>query len=243
MQIEDLGQEIKHMTVADIAIRTGKTERYVKTYMTRNSLHCLDYNGAARKAASLQRIEQEKRVSKTEKPIPVRTVLPAYDAIAANKKESNSLFTAVSLIYGAIWLGLSIWGFKVNGGAFFLFWILMSFGLFMASLMTWGSLSDSAEKKSIEKMPESERNSYLRIKAAEREALNKMRENSMAMERYGAINANLICPHCQTKGKVRSKSVEEITKTKVVPVIGNNIKSRRRVTQIHCDNCDITWNA
>lgn len=241
MDIKDLGQELKEMTVADIASKTNKTERYVKAHLTRNGIYCLDYNGAVRKAAALKRLEEEKTNSKVLEREGAVSVIPTYISIAENKKQSDSLFASISLAYGVIWLVLSIWGFKVNGGGFFLFWMLMSFGFFMANMMTWASLSDSAEKRSLEMMSESQRASYLKVKASERETFNRIRESAMARDRYGLVNENLICPHCQTKGQVRTKSVEEITKTKVVPIIGNNIKSRRGVTQAHCDNCKITW--
>ncbi len=47
--IAELG-DITKLTVADIAAKTGKTERGIKTTLTRRGLVAADYNGAAKKA-------------------------------------------------------------------------------------------------------------------------------------------------------------------------------------------------
>ncbi len=61
----------------------------------------------------------------------------------------------------------------------------------------------------------------------------------------GIINEHLICPHCQTKGTVRAKSVSrtETSTGKVGGIVKTNIKSRttKQVTQHHCDKCGTTW--
>lgn len=54
-------------------------------------------------------------------------------------------------------------------------------------------------------------------------------------------SSNLVCPHCQMKGGVSSTFGEEVFKTKVVPIIGNTIKTRKNVTKMHCSNCDTEW--
>lgn len=245
MDIKDLGQEIKQLTVAEIAAKTEKSERYVKTYLTRNGVSCLDYDGEAKKAAAIQRLaEEEQRATaqrekrETEK----QAGQTALSAMADNQKESDSLFTTISILYGAVWFGLTVWGFSANGAAFFLLWLLMSFGFFMACMMTWSSLSDSAEKNRLSKMSKSERDLYTARKNSIRAAQNEIIAKHRAIDMYGLPNVNLVCPHCQTKGSVRSKSAEEVTSTRVVPIIGNNIKARKKVTQMHCDNCDTTWN-
>jgi hypothetical protein len=245
MDIKDLEHEIKQLTVAEIAAKTEKSERYVKTYLTRNGVSCLDYDGEAKKAAAIQRLaEEEKRAAaqREKREAEKRSGQTAASAMIANEKESDSLFTTVSVLYGLVWFGLTLWGFSANGAAFFLFWLLMSFGFFMASMMTWSSLSDSAEKNRLNRMSSIEQSLYTARKDAVRAAQNEILARHRAIDRYGLPNANLVCPHCQTKGSVRSKSAEEVTSTKVIPIIGNNIKARKMVTQMHCDNCDTTWN-
>jgi len=245
MDIKDLEQELKQLTVAEIAAKTEKSERYVKTYLTRNGVSCLDYDGGARKAAAIQRLaeEEQRAASQREKrQAEKQSGQTASSAMLANQKESDSLFTTVSVSYGVVWFGLTVWGFSANGAAFFLLWLLMSFGFFMASMMTWSSLSDGAEKNRLSRLSASEQDLYTARKDAMRVAQNEMLARHRAIDMYGLPNANLVCPHCQTKGSVRSKSAEEVTSTRVVPIIGNNIKARKKVTQMHCDNCDTTWN-
>lgn len=61
----------------------------------------------------------------------------------------------------------------------------------------------------------------------------------------GAINEHLICPHCQTQGTVRAKSV---TRTiAYTGTVGGIVKSGTKsvavthATQHHCDKCGTTW--
>jgi hypothetical protein len=62
---------------------------------------------------------------------------------------------------------------------------------------------------------------------------------------YGPINGNLICPHCQTKGKVHMKRVSRVTTStgKVGGILKTNTKSTLTtvVTQHNCDQCNSTW--
>lgn len=48
--IEALGDDISHMTVAEIAKAADKTERGIKTLLTRRGIKVADYDGAAKKA-------------------------------------------------------------------------------------------------------------------------------------------------------------------------------------------------
>lgn len=48
--IEALGAKVATMTVAEVATATGKTERGIKTALTRRGLSVLDYDGAAKRA-------------------------------------------------------------------------------------------------------------------------------------------------------------------------------------------------
>lgn len=48
--IEALGADIAKMTVAEVATATGKTERGIKTTLTRRGISVADYDGAAKRA-------------------------------------------------------------------------------------------------------------------------------------------------------------------------------------------------
>jgi hypothetical protein len=69
---------------------------------------------------------------------------------------------------------------------------------------------------------------------------------------YGQINSMMVCPHCQTKGKIRTKSVKQkkgISGGKAVAglmtvglsLFAVGLSRKEKVTQAHCDNCDSTW--
>lgn len=77
--------------------------------------------------------------------------------------------------------------------------------------------------------------------------------NSLSEEtKYGKLNAALICPHCQTKGRVRTKWVDEAAGISGPKAIGaaatgglsllvTGISRKRQVTRAHCGNCTSTW--
>lgn len=65
-------------------------------------------------------------------------------------------------------------------------------------------------------------------------------------------NPNLVCPHCQTKGKVRTEQVKKkkgISGGKATAAIftlgwsllATGLAKKDRVTKAHCDNCGMTW--
>lgn len=65
-------------------------------------------------------------------------------------------------------------------------------------------------------------------------------------------NPELICPHCQVKGKIRTKFVEQkkgISGGKAVGAImtaglsmlATGLSRKEKVTEAHCDNCNSTW--
>ena len=53
--IEALGASIAEMTVAEIATKTDKTERGIKTTLTRRGIKVKDYDGAAKKAKATEK--------------------------------------------------------------------------------------------------------------------------------------------------------------------------------------------
>jgi len=62
---------------------------------------------------------------------------------------------------------------------------------------------------------------------------------------YGAININLVCPHCQSKGLVRTRESTKTIKTRVnsIPAkaIGLGTNTEMAVTALRCDNCNMSW--
>ena len=62
---------------------------------------------------------------------------------------------------------------------------------------------------------------------------------------FGPINDMLICPHCQTKGRVHVKQMSKIVTSigKVGGVLKTDTTSSTTTiaTQHHCDQCTSTW--
>lgn len=58
---------------------------------------------------------------------------------------------------------------------------------------------------------------------------------------YGVINPALKCPHCDERGKVRTRIGTSTTVTKLNWVILGRNKTTTNVTKFHCDNCGIDW--
>lgn len=70
--------------------------------------------------------------------------------------------------------------------------------------------------------------------------------------KWGPINPAIICPHCQTRGKVRTKPVDRkkgISGGKAVgglltggiSLLATGISRHEQHTQAHCGNCNSTW--
>ena len=72
------------------------------------------------------------------------------------------------------------------------------------------------------------------------------------MTTYGTINPQMICPHCQTKGSVRTKPVTKKTGisggkataallTGGVSMLATGLSRKEGMTQAHCESCNCTW--
>ena len=237
--ISAIDGQIALMTVAEIAEQTGKSERAIKAYLTRNGLTIKDYDGAVKKSNVIK--EEPDNRTQTEVSA-VSHTLTAYEAMSSIESDSRSRWSALGWVFAIIWAVMTFWGFSANGLGFFLFWIVLSFALAIAWMMTAGSVDDAAKKQKLNSMSPGAKDTYLQMEKDIRDRQNKIMEEFRHESQYGGKNPNLVCPHCQTKGLVRNKAAEEITSTKIVPVVGNTIKARKKVTQMHCDNCNTTWN-
>jgi len=63
---------------------------------------------------------------------------------------------------------------------------------------------------------------------------------------------NIICPHCQTKGSVTTRSVKKkagisggkataALLTAGISLLGTGLSRKDKVTEAHCSNCGATW--
>lgn len=85
-----------------------------------------------------------------------------------------------------------------------------------------------------------------------REANLQAQKNALASSQYGPINSAMMCPHCQTKGEVRTKSITQkkgvsggkaaaAVLTGGVSILAVGLSRKEASTQAHCDNCGNTW--
>lgn len=81
---------------------------------------------------------------------------------------------------------------------------------------------------------------------------NQKKAESKILVLYGPINTAMVCPHCQTKGKIRTKSIERKTGvsggkataavlTGGVSILATGLSRKEDRTQAHCDECENTW--
>ncbi|MBB41671.1 MAG: hypothetical protein CMF01_16490 [Hyphomonas sp.] len=70
--------------------------------------------------------------------------------------------------------------------------------------------------------------------------------------KHGAPNVQMVCPHCQTKGKVLTKPIKKkagISGAKAtgailtggVSLVATGLSRKDAVTEAHCANCSSTW--
>jgi hypothetical protein len=69
---------------------------------------------------------------------------------------------------------------------------------------------------------------------------------------WGALNSAMVCPHCQTRGQVRSKRMSRkkgisgakatgALLTSGLSILATGLSRKEQCTQAHCGNCGSTW--
>lgn len=102
-------------------------------------------------------------------------------------------------------------------------------------------MSGQAEAARVAEMPETERQAYLEAKRAS--AVELVR---------GPKNPAMVCPHCQAKGVVRTKSVKQkrgVSGTKAtaalltggVSLLATGLSRKESLTEAYCENCKSIW--
>lgn len=155
--------------------------------------------------------------------------------------------TLVIVLFGVLEVVLTLYMFGSRGWAALFPWIGYSFLILFAFIMTDATMEAMAEKHKLAAMNPDEREKYLETKAQEEAEKQKSYKAQNKIRQYGTKNIALLCPHCQTKGFVRMTQAVRVTKNRVNSVAGKAIglgtNSESQVTQLHCDNCDMTWDA
>ncbi len=145
----------------------------------------------------------------------------------------------LSSAIAVIGVGLIIWGFVANGIAFLLPALVIGFLSVMAFFWTLVSEQNAAEKRKLDAMEPKEREIYQEVQRERAARQAAIGEKMHKLRTYGSVNAALLCPHCQTRGQVRSIRGLAVSGTQV---IGGKVLTSTHVTKMHCDNCQIDWN-
>jgi hypothetical protein len=112
--------------------------------------------------------------------------------------------------------------------------ILLLVALVFGALVVWAVVSGLKEGARVAALPADQREAYMRT------------------DQWGRLRPQVICPHCQTRGTVRMKSVR--TKTGIsggkataavltggVSLLATGLSRKESVTVAHCDFCSVTW--
>jgi hypothetical protein len=108
------------------------------------------------------------------------------------------------------------------------------------------------ERVRISLLPPEEQRHYLDEKKREQDERSAHLAAQKREGEYGLINKTMMCPHCQTNGKIRTKHITQkkgISGGKAVAtiltgglsLIAVGLSRKEGATQAHCDNCNNTW--
>jgi hypothetical protein len=119
---------------------------------------------------------------------------------------------------------------------------LAIFILIIVAIVVFAVIS---ENKKIDGMSPLEREKYSADKS-------KRQEESRLTFEWGERNPSMICPHCNERGQIRTKSVKRkkgvsggkataAILTAGVSMLATGLSRKEGVTQAHCCNCNNTW--
>jgi hypothetical protein len=125
---------------------------------------------------------------------------------------------------------------------------LFTVGGLVAVIVVGALIAGMLENAKVAEMAPDERAAYLAQK-------NKRAEENRAKVQdlqNGQLNSAMICPHCQSKGTVRTKHVKQkkgISGTKAtaavltagVSILATGLSRKEGMTQASCDRCRSTW--
>jgi hypothetical protein len=134
---------------------------------------------------------------------------------------------------------------------------VIGFLLIIVGMIIYGNrIAALREKAELDAMSPADRAEHQRA-LAERRAndvkVAKMRQAERnATWAHGKVNSQMVCPHCQTRGKVRVKAIEKkagisggkataALLTGGISVLATGLSRKEELTQAHCDNCSSTW--
>ena len=110
----------------------------------------------------------------------------------------------------------------------------------------------SAEERKVAAMSADERAQYQKQHAEYWRNREAAQREEKALRERGPLNPWTICPHCQTKGTVRTRKVDKkkgISGAKATAavitggtsVLVTGLSRKEKLTQAHCENCGSDW--
>jgi uncharacterized paraquat-inducible protein A len=127
-----------------------------------------------------------------------------------------------------------------------MFWFICLIFLFIVFFGgIYPAIQEKKQKKIIARMSPEYQKAYYKQK-------KQQENNCLAQSNYGKINEAMLCPHCNTAGKIRTKDIEQkkgvsggkataAVLTGGLSLLAVGLSRKEGATQAHCDNCRNTW--
>jgi hypothetical protein len=121
-------------------------------------------------------------------------------------------------------------------------WVIL---IIICAIVLAAIISEKKEQEKIALMSPEEQQKYLEEKQA------RSAEAKQYIE-HGQINTAMVCPHCQSIGKIRTKEVNQkkgvsggkataAVLTGGLSLLAVGLSRKEGTTQAHCDKCSNTW--
>ena len=96
------------------------------------------------------------------------------------------------------------------------------------------------------------RQRYLSMPPEERAAHQRNLQRASLDRQHGAVSPQVICPHCHSRGMVRTKAIKKkagisggkataALLTVGVSLLATGLSRKEALTQAHCENCNSIW--
>lgn len=127
-----------------------------------------------------------------------------------------------------------------------LFFITVS--ICLVGIVVAAYFNNKFEKEKVDAMTMEERSAYLEEKRRRQQASNA----TAVTLQHGPLSPQMVCPHCQVKGHIRTKAVTQkkgisggkataALLTAGVSVLATGLSRKEGATEAFCENCKATW--
>lgn len=132
-------------------------------------------------------------------------------------------------------------------------WFICIFLVFIVALAFYGNVKLERKRTArLGAMTQVERTNFLSNERAAAEIKRRIEQDRQDGETYGLLNAAMICPHCNSSGRIRTMPV--VNKKGVsggkataalltggVSLLAVGLSRKEKGTQARCGNCTNTW--